>query len=134
MSLPPITPESCVRAGRYWFKPVDGISVYVKGYNIGQRLKDATRRAMARDALSPVSKYEVHMGGYHFSPNIIWRALRTSAQELRTDENDITYMVERLDAIEAIFINVRRTPRHCMSQASRCGCRCGGHGAAHGKC
>ena len=53
---------------------------------------------------------EVHVGGFHFSPSIILKGLRMSGKDLRIDENEIMFMIERLDVIEKIVVNVRRKP------------------------
>lgn len=90
--MPPISPDICVRAGGFWFKPVHGMSIYIKGYDFGRRLRFVTRSRMAKDALSVMSTYEVHMGGFHFSPLIILKGLRMSGKDLRSDENEISCM------------------------------------------
>ena len=105
--LPPISPDSCVEAGGYWWKPVQGMAIYIKGFGFGSKLKSVTRNRMAMEALNVLSTYEVHMGGYHFSPRVILKALRMSGKELRSDELEISYMLERLKEIESIVVNVR---------------------------
>ena len=45
------------------------------------------------------------MGGLAFTPDMVWKALRMSAQDLRRDENELIYLNERLTAIENIAIN-----------------------------
>ena len=107
LDLPPISPDSCVRASGFWFKPVQGMSIYIKGYDFGRRLRFVTRNRMAKDALSVISTYEVHMGGVHFSPHIILKGLRMSGKDLRSDENEI-----------------KCTQRECISSCPRLALHC----------
>lgn len=97
--------DSRVQAGGRWFRPVEGIAIYVKGCHYGNRLKRTTHMRAVRAGLTMVSNYEVHMSGLHFTPAAMWQALAMSSQELRRDENELSYMITRLDGIESIVIN-----------------------------
>lgn len=78
---------------------------YVANNQIAIRLKTISRTRLGIKALGAFSRYDIYLGGMAFSPGSVLTALRTSPRELRRDENELIYIIERLNRIEGIYLS-----------------------------